>query len=450
MNEKSKNNETRAMPGPRGGHGPGGRVSFEKPKNAKGTSLRLLNYLSNWKWVLLVVIVLMLLSTASMLAGNYFLKPLINNYILPGDFSGLGNALLGLAAIYLVGVVATYGQSRLMIQVAQRTANTLRRDLFEKMQSLPLRYFDSHTHGELMSRYTNDMDNVQMALEQSLVQLISSILSFVGSVVMMIVLSPILFVITALVLVLMIFITQKIAGKSRDYFKAQQKNLGDVNGYIEEMVDGLKVVKVFNYEGQAITEFKQRNEAYRQATTNANFYAGVVFPVVGNLNNISYAATALFGGILSILNGFDIGSLAAFLQYSRQMGFPVMQITNQLNTVLAALAGAERVFDVMDQKPEVDEGTVTLVGVNKKADGSIEVNSNGHHPTHWAWKYPQADGSIDYIELKGDVRFNDVLFGYEAEKINLRQTPVSASPLPGRGPRAPARGKEPRRRVDGG
>ncbi len=413
---------------PRAPRGPGMPVGFDRPKNARKTVLRLLAYLNNRKLLLVVVFILMLLSTASGLAGNYFIKPLINDYILPGDFSGLLNALIVLGSIYLVGVAASYLQSRAMVQVAQKTTNLMRRELFAKMQRLPLKYFDTHTHGDLMSRFTNDLDNVQMAMEQSLVQFISSALTFVGAVVMMLVLSPLLFVVTFLVLALMFFLSGKLAGKSSKYFKAQQKNLGNVNGYIEEMVDGLKVVKVFNHEGEAIREFKQRNEAYRQAATEANFYAGVVMPIMMNLNNIAYAATALFGGILTVLTTFDIGSLAAFLQYSRQVGFPVTQITNQLNTILAAMAGAERVFDMMDQAPEVDDGDVTLVGVNKNADGSLNVRTNGARPSHWAWKVPQPGGSFDYIELKGDVRFHDVHFGYEPEKTVLRELSLYAKP----------------------
>jgi ATP-binding cassette subfamily B protein len=279
-----------------------------------------------------------------------------------------------------------------------------------------------------MSRFTNDLDNVQMAMEQSVMQLISSVLTFIGALVMMLVLNPLLSVITLLVLGLMFFISAKLAGKSRIYFMAQQRNLGNVNGYIEEMVDGLKVIKVFNHEPTAIAEFKQRNEEYRKAASEAHFYAGVVMPIMGNLNNIAYAATALFGGILAVISSFDIGSLAAFLQYSRQVGFPVQQITNQLNTILAAVAGAERVFDVLDQAPEVDEGHVTLVGMNRREDGSLVVNDDGTRPSHWAWKVPQADGSFQYIELKGDVRFNDVEFGYEPGKIVLRQLSFYAKP----------------------
>jgi ATP-binding cassette subfamily B multidrug efflux pump len=414
------------MPGPRGGPGMSG--AFERPKNTRKTLLRLLMYLNKKKWFLLLAFILMIVSSFSMLAGNYFLKPLINNYILPGDFAGLGKALIGLGTIYLVGVGASYSQSRLMVQIAQKTTNTIRQDLFVKMQNLPVKYFDTHSHGDLMSRFTNDLDNVHMALEQSILQLMSSVLIFLGSVIMMLVLSPLLSVITFLVLGLMFFLTGKIAGKSKTYFQQQQKNLGNVNGYIEEMVDGLKVVKVFNHEGETITEFKQRNESYRKAATEANFYAGVVMPVMGNLNNISYAATALFGGILTVTSNFDIGSLAAYLQFSRQIGMPVQQMTNQLNVILAALAGAERVFEVMDQEPEVDDGDVTLVGVDKDPNGALTVKDNGARPSHWAWKVPQPDGSLQYIELKGDVRFNDVDFSYEPPKLVLSNLSLFAKP----------------------
>lgn len=418
-------------PRPGGPGGPGGgpmRAVFERPKNAKKTILRLLTYLDNRKLALAITFVFMLLSSAAALAGSYFLKPLINDYILPGNFSGLARALVALAGIYLVGAGASYGQGRLMLQTAQKTTNRMRKELFVKMQALPLQYFDTHAHGDLMSRFTNDLDNVQVALEQSLIQLISSVITFVGCVVLMIVLSPLLFLATFLVLALMFFLSGKIAGKSRGFFKNQQQTLGNMNGYIEEMVDGLKVVKVFGHEDDALREFRERNEAYRKAATQANFTAGAVMPLMGNLNNIAYAATALFGGILTVYSMFDIGSLAAFLQYSRQVGFPVQQITNQLNTILAAMAGAERVFEMMDQTPEVDEGDVTLVGVTKQADGAFSVNTNGARPSHWAWKVPQPDGTLQYVELKGDVRFHDVDFGYEPEKTVLCNLSLFAKP----------------------
>ena len=426
MSEEKRVIKPQVDSGPR--HGPGAQMHFEKPKNTGSTLRRLLEYLADKKFQLVLVVILMLISSAGSLAANYFLKPLINNYILPGDFSGLARALAILAGIYLISVGATYGQSRMMLQIAQRMTNTMRRRLFAKLQTLPLKYFDTHTHGELMSRFTNDIDNVQMAFEQSLVQLFASTLTFIGSVVMMIVLSPILFLVSAVLLALMFFFARFFTSRSGKYFKDQQKNLGNLNGYVEEMVDGLKIVKVFNYEDKANREFLKRNEDYREAATQANFYSSVIMPVVMNLNNISYAAVALVGGLLTVMGSFDIGSLASFLQYVRQMGMPVTQISNQMNTVLAALAGAERVFEVMDQPIEVDDGSVTLVGANKNTDGFVEVAHNGIHPSHWAWKVPLADGTVDYIELKGDVRFNDVSFGYEPGTTVLNHVSLYAKP----------------------
>jgi len=419
---------------PRGGRpggGPGGGphgAHFERPKDTRKTLRRLLNYLRGRELTLGLVMVLMLLGTGSMLAGNYFLKPLINDYILPGDFPGLARALVVLGIIYLVGVAASYLYSRLMMITAQRTTNTMRRDLFDKLQELPLKYYDTHAHGDVMSRFTNDIDTVQMALEQSLVQLASSIVTFVGVVVLMLILSPVLFVVTFLMLGLMFFLIGKLTKRSSKYFKAQQANLGNVNGYIEEMVDGLKVVKVFTREQEAIAEFKQRNEAYRQSATEANFTAGAVMPVMGNLSNIAYALTAMFGGMLVVASSFDIGSLAAYLQLSRNIGMPVQQITNQLNVILAAMAGAERVFAVMDEIPEGDMGNVTLVGVNKQTDGSLSITDNGAHPYAWSWKVPQADGSFQYVELQGDVRFKDVTFGYEPDQTVLHELSLFAKP----------------------
>ncbi len=412
-----------------GQRGPGAQLRpFEKPKNAAKTIRRLLGYLKDRVWWLVLVFILMMASSAGMLAGNYYLKPIINNYILPGDLNGLASALAMLGVIYGVSVLASYFQSRIMMQIAQRTINTMRRELFTKMQNLPLRYFDNKPHGELMSRFTNDIDNIQMSLEQSLIQLISSLVTFIGSVVMMIILSPTLFLVTMVLIIVIIYITQNLANRSRKNFAAQQKNLGALNSYIEEMVDGLKVVKVFTYEKEAIKEFRKRNEEYRKAATNANFFAGMVMPIVGNLNNVAYAAVALFGGMLTVMGRFDVGSLAAFLQYTRQVGMPIQMMTNQLNTILSGLAGAERVFDVMDQQPEVDEGRVTLVGMIKQADGSLVPTKNGSHPTHWSWKLPTSNGHPDYVELKGDVRFNDVHFSYVPEKQVLKDVSLYAKP----------------------
>lgn len=428
MHETRREIPRAQIPGPRGpGGGPMMR-GFEKPKNTGKTVRRLLSYLNDRVVALAIVVVLMLLSSAGMLAGSYFIKPIINDYILPGDLNGLASALTLLGGIYLVSVVAAYFQNRIMMQIAQKTVNTLRRELFTKLQNLPLRYFDTKSHGELMSRFTNDIDNIQTTLEQSLIQLISSLVSFIGSVIMMVILSPTLFIITAVLIVVIVVITQNLARRSSKNFAAQQKNLGYLNSYIEEMVEGLKVVKVFTYEKQAITEFRKRNEEYRRVATDANFFAGIVMPIVGNLNNIAYAAVALFGGVLTVMGRFDIGSLAAFLQYSRQVGMPIQMMTNQLNTILSGLAGAERVFDVMDQQPETDEGRITLVGMAKQEDGTLVPNWNGARPSHWSWKLPSSNGNPEYVELKGDVRFHDVDFSYDPEKPVLKDVSLYAKP----------------------
>ena len=422
MAEQKRSPNMMRGPGP-GGPGPRG---FEKPKNFKNTIIRIFGYLGKSKLLIGAILIFLLLNSASMLAGSYFLKPLINNYILPGNFKGLAIALVFLGMIYLVGIIASYLQNRFSVQMSQRTINAIRSDLFDKMQGLELRYFDAHTHGELMSRYTNDVDNVQLMLEQSLIQLFSSAINFVGTIVIMIVLSPILFLITAVVLVLMVFITMKIGIKSQVYFKNQQIILGKLNGNIEETISGLREIKVFNHEEAAKQSFYKLNEQFYHTASKANFLAGIIMPIMVNLNNVCYAATAVFGGILTLMNMFDIGSLAAFLQYSRQVGQPITMITSQINNVLAALAGAERIFEVMDQQPEVDNGHVTLVNAHLTTDGGIEECQE--RTGLWAWKYPHEDGTSTYTELKGDVRFFDVSFGYEPNVPVLKDISLYAKP----------------------
>jgi ATP-binding cassette, subfamily B, multidrug efflux pump len=416
-----------AMPAPRGpGAGP---RSFERPKNLKASLGRILSYLDKSKALVSLVILLLILSSAAMLAGSYFLKPLINLYILPGNFRGLALALAALAGIYLLGVGASYLQSVLTVRLAQRTTNIIRKELFDKMQSLPLKFFDTHTHGELMSRFTNDMDNVQLMLEQSLTQLLSSVISFVGTVVLMFVLSPLLFIFTALMICLMVFMSKKIGGSSRQYFQKQQALLGQLNGNIEETIGGLKEVKVFNHEEEMKRQFYGINENFREAATKANFYAGVIMPIMGNLNNIVYAGTAVFGGILTIAGRFDLGSLAAFLQYSRHVGMPINQITMQINNVLAAIAGAERIFQVMDMKPEQDAGDVTLLAVKKGPAGELVATAEGEKAKLWAWSVPSNDGGKpELIPLMGNVKFEDVSFSYDGKKPVLENLSLHALP----------------------
>ena len=378
------------MPGPN--HAP--RGGYAKPKNLAKTARRLVGYLTRSKLPLLAVLLFLILSVSSNLGGSYMMRGIINDFIWSGctDFAGLALAILKLVAIYLVGCVATYCQSALMVRLAQRGVNRLRKDLFDKLQALPLSYFDKHPHGELMSRFTNDADNVQMALEQSVVSLCSSALMFVGLVLLMLFINWKLFLVTALLLVLTIVLFKRLGGRSRRFYQKQQAALGDVNGEIQEVIEGLKVVKAFTHEQQAKEKFQALNNAYRDAAQKANFYSIMIMPVSGNLMNISYALTAAFGGLLSVLQGFDLGGLVVYLNYSKQVGQPLNQISQQMTTLLSALAGAERIFEVMDTQPEVDEGMVTLVEVEKDANGTLAPNTSARRTHIWAWKTPRSAG----------------------------------------------------------
>lgn len=378
------------MPGPN--RAP--RGGYAKPKNMAKTIRRLVGYLTKSKLPLVAVFLFLMLSVFTNLGGSYMMRDIINSFIWSGctDFAGLALSVGKLVGVYLIGCVATYCQSAVMVRLAQRGVNRLRKDLFDSLQSLPLSYFDKHPHGELMSRFTNDADNVQMALEQSVVSLCSSCLMFVGLVAMMLFINWKLFLVTALLLIVTVYLFRTLGGRSRKYYQQQQSALGDVNGEIQEIIEGLKVVKAFTHEEQAKEDFRKLNTAYRDAAQKANFYSIMIMPVSGNLMNISYALTAAFGGLLSVLQGFDLGGLVVYLNYSKQVGQPLNQISQQMTTLLSALAGAERIFDVMDTKPEVDEGTVTLIEVEKDANGTLSpFNGKGHSHT-WAWKTPRTSG----------------------------------------------------------
>ena len=327
MSDNKKTETTRRTPryrvqtrdqirGGPGRHGP----TLERPKNARRTIGRLLKYLGSSRYILIIVALLLGIVTAAQLFGTWYIKPVINDFILPGNLSGLPAALLILAGVYLCGVAANFGMGQLMLRVAQRTTHTLRRDMFEHMESLPLKYFDTHAHGDLMSRFTNDMDHVQMALQQSLVEITSNVVTFIGTIAMMLVLSPVLFLVTGSVVAVMVFLSRKISGISRKHFREQQAAMGQMDGFIEENVEGIKVVKAFTREPETRAEFNQLSTEYREAATRASIFAGIIMPIMGNLNQISFALTAAFGGFLAISAGLDIGSLAAFLQYSRRMG----------------------------------------------------------------------------------------------------------------------------------
>ena len=405
--------------GPHGPHGPHG--AGRKPRNVRGTLRKLLGYLEQYRLHLAAVVVLLIVSSACTVGGSYLIKPLINDYILPGDFPGLARMLAVMGGVYLLGAVCSFGYARIMVHVSQNTVAKLRGDLFHRMQSLPLSYFDSHTHGELMSRYTNDIETVSEALNNSFGSLVSCTLNFVGTVAMMLVLSPVLTLITFAVLAVMLLAVRYIGGRSRRYFAAQQKAVGAVNGYIEEMIEGQKVVKVFNHEAAAQAEFDHLNETYRQAGTNAQIYAGVMMPVMGNLSHINYAITCCVGGLLAIRTG-DLGGLGAFLQYTRQVSQPITQISQQMNVILSAVAGAERIFEVMETETEPDDGQVTLVRVTEAQNGALEEAD--FDTGAWAWKRP--DGSL--TPLRGDVRFEHVAFGYDPRKVILHDVSLFAKP----------------------
>ena len=408
------------------GHGPGGgpgRHGYQKPKDLKGTLAKLMRYLGRYKAALCLVAVLLVISSACTVGGSYLIKPLINDYILPGDFPGLAKMLAFMGCVYVVGAVCSFGYARIMVHVSQNTVAKIRSDLFDRMQSLPLKYFDTHTHGELMSRYTNDIETVSEALNNSFGSLISCTLNFVGTIAMMIVLSPTLTLITFAMLAVMLGVVKVIGGRSRRYFASQQAAIGAVNGYIEEMIEGQKVIKAFNHEEAAVAGFAGLNENYRQAATRAQAYAGAMMPAMGNLSYINYAITCCVGAMMAIGgSSFRLGDLGAFLQYTRQVSQPITQISQQVNTILAAVAGAERVFEVMETEPEVDEGKVKLVRVTEDRSGALQEAS--YDTGEWAWKKP--DGTL--VALRGDVRFDHVVFGYDPRKTILHDISLYAKP----------------------
>ncbi len=416
-----------------GGPGHGPRGGYQKPKNAGKTIRRLMGYLTHKKWPLVVVLICLILSTLAGVGGSYLLRPISNLVVDPNKtveekVSGLFALIALMAVIYLLGTVATYFQAFTMVHLAQKGVNRLRRDLFDKLQNLPLKYFDQHTHGELMSRFTNDADNVQMAMEQSSVQLLSSVLMFVSVVVMMIVISPVLFVVTLLVLFVAAQIIRIWGGRSRRFYQAQQAALGAVNGNIQEMIEGLKVVKAFTHEEAAKQTFAQLNETYRKAATDANFNAMATGPLMANLFNVGFAVTAAVGGVLAAFTGFDIGGLVSYLTFSRQVGQPLNQVSMQLTNILSALAGAERIFEMMDSQPEEDEGKVTLVRATRQSDGTLAEASVESRENLWAWKVPQPDGGVELVQVRGAVQLTDVDFGYVPEKQVLKQVSVYANP----------------------
>ena len=405
----------------RTGGGHGRNHGYQRPKDMKGTFKKLMGYVGKYKGSLVLVAVCLLISSAAGVATSYLLKPLLNDYIIPGDFPGLFKMLLVMGGMYLLSSLCSFAYARIMVHVAQHTVAALRQDLFNRLQQLPVSYYDRHQSGDLMSRFTNDIDTVSEMLNSSFASIISNVLTFVGTVVMMIVLNPWLTLITFLFLGLMGLVVKVIGGRSRANFQRQQAALGALNGYIEEMIEGQKVIKVFNHEGQAVERFTALNGDYRDAATAAQAYAGMMMPAMGNLSKINYAVTCCVGGLLAIGGMFDVGSLGAYLLYVKQVSQPIGQISQQVNTLLAAAAGAERIFAVMDAQPETDEGKTVIVRVEKDGDTLTET---AQRTGRWAWKKP--DGTL--VELKGDVRFDHVTFSYDGEKTVLHDVSLFAKP----------------------
>ena len=405
-----------------------------KPKDLKGTIKRLLSYLSGSKVQLIVVAVCIIVSALVSAVGTYMMKDIIDVYIKPligqenPDFTQLLYVVCFMLLIYLAGTVATYINNRVMMKLSTGTLNKIRKDLFDHMQSLPIRFFDTHTHGELMSRYTNDTDTLREFLSQSLPQTFSSTLTLIVTLIMLIRLSPLLTLILICLLPLNMVVIRAIGSRSGRYFAQQQKAVGAVNGYIEEMIAGQKVIKVFNHEKKAQQEYDRRNEELQHAATQANTLASILMPIMANLGNIQYVIIAVIGGIL-VLNHqvSSVGTLVAFMQFARNFSMPITQLSQQFNTILQAMAGAERVFAVLDEEPEQDNGYVALVNARRDEHGNL--TECAERTGLWAWKHPHsADGSVTYAEWKGDVVFENVVFGYVPEKIVLHDISLYARP----------------------
>lgn len=402
-------------------------IGYKKPRNTKRTLLRLISYMGRHKFSMFVVGLLVIVSSLASVFGTYMLKPIINQYIIPKDIPGLVKALLFMGILYAVGASATLGYNRLMVKTSQKIVKEIRKDLFNHTQTLPLAYFDAHTHGELMSHFTNDVDTIAEALNNSFTLLIQSFITTVGTMVMIVILSFRLSLIVLGCMALMFLFIRFNGKRSRKYFMEQQKYLGEINGFIEEMVAGQKVEKVFNHENKDFEEFCRRNERLRQASTNAMAYSGLMVPVVVSISYLNYAVSACVGGLFALAGLMDIGSLASYLVYVRQSAMPINQCTQQVNFILAALSGAERIFEMMDEEPEVDEGTVTLCRVEEKPDGSLCECSR--KSGLWAWKMPDEEGRDNtLIPLTGDVRFEHVVFGYNYKKKILDDISLFAKP----------------------
>ena len=397
---------------------------------------RVLGYLlRDYKFSFFIVVICILGSALATLRGTLFMQSLIDDYIVPltqaqtPDFSKLAAALVAVALTYGIGILCAYGYNRIMVNVSQGTMRNLRIELFQHMESLPIRYFDTHAHGDIMSIYTNDVDTLRQLISQSIPQLLNSFVTILTSFISMLVLDIPLTLLTLAMIGIMAFVTSKIAAKSAVYFAKQQRDLGAVNGYIEEMMEGQKVVKVFCHETKSVEQFRRLNQELRESADKANTFSNITMPVNMSLGNISYVLCAVAGAIFA-LNGYlglTLGTLVSFLTLNKNSTQPVSQISQQMNSIVMAMAGAQRIFDLMDEKAEVDNGYVELVNVKENPDGSF--SETGERTNIWAWKHPhQADGSVTYQKLEGDITFHDVDFGYEEGKVVLHNISLHAAP----------------------
>ena len=407
-----------------------------KPKFNKKTAKRLLKYVTEtYKIQFVIVFVCILLSAIATTAVSLSLRYLLDDFILPligqkePNFAGLYQALAVLGCIFLVGVIATFIYTRMMVFIGQGVLKRVRDDMFEHMQTLPIRYFDQNTNGSVMSLYTNDTDTLRQMISQAIPQALMSLFTIIVTFISMLILSPLLTVLAVLIIFLMLFVTGKIGARSGKYFVRQQMSLAEVTGFVEERMNGQRVVKVFNHEKKSEEEFDKLNEALFESAAQANKYGNMMGPVIGNIGNLQFVLTAVLGGILSVtgVGGITLGVMASYLQFTKSFTQPFMQVAQQFNSIVMALAGAERIFNLIDEKPEDDEGYVTLVNAKKDGDGNI--TECRERTGMWAWKHPHsADGSVSYTELKGDVRFEDVTFGYNEDKTILHDISLYAKP----------------------
>lgn len=416
-------------------HGPNNSAHMHKPSDTTGTVKRLIKYIGKQKSLLVGMIVFVIISSVATVMASVFIQPIVDDLLIPAVgqefswalFKPIKKILIMLVCAAIIGAGASYGKSRCSVYLTQKTLRNLRKDLFDSVEDLPINFFDSRPNGEIMSRFTNDVESLRAFLSQGLTQLISSSITIIGSFCIMLYYSWKLTILVVLMVAFMIFLVKVLGKKSSYYFKKQQKELGEVNGYIEETIEGQKVVKVFNHEEEVTEHFTQINEELRKASTGANTFASILMPLMNNLSYVNYAITAALGGMLAVKGFMTPGGIVAFLTNSRNFSQPITQVSQQFNNAIAAIAGAERIFEYIDEKPEVDDGYVTLV--NAKFDENGELCECEEHTGVWAWKHQHtADGTVTYKQLKGDVVFENVTFSYDGKKTVLKNISLYAKP----------------------